>query len=111
VWVKDAFIGPRLRPAQAMGSKKRLVSLRSISTSRLTHLLSHVLLHRSRWSSRYTSRNRSSMSLCASNLCSNLSMPLSLNRSRLCSRHLSLSHQRRNRSRPLRLHLLSSRNR
>jgi len=103
VWVKYAFIGPILRPAQAMGSMKRLVSLRSISTSRLMHLLSRALLRRrSLWSSRYTSRNtnnrnRSSMSLCASNRCHNLS----LRHSRSSSRHLSLSRQRRNQ--PLRL--------
>jgi hypothetical protein len=87
---------------------KRLVSLRSISTSRLMHLLSRALLRRrSLWSSRYTSRdpnnrnrNRSSMSLCASNRCHN-SMSLSLHHSRSSSRHLSLSRQRRNQ--PLRL--------
>jgi len=90
-----------------MGSMKRLVSLRSISTSRLMHLLSRALLRRrSLWSSRYTSRNtnnrnRSSMSLCASNRCHNLSMSLSLRHSRSSSRHLSLSRQRRNQ--PLRL--------
>lgn len=107
--MKYVFIGPILRPAQAMGSKKRLVSLRSISTSRLTHLLSRVpLRRRSLWLSRYTSRNRSSMSLCASNRRHNPSMLLSLNRSRSCSsRHLSLSRQRRNR--PLRLLLSQSR--
>lgn len=107
--MKYAFIGPILRPAQAMGSMKRLVSLRSISTSRLMHLLSRALLRRrSLWSSRYTSRNtnnrnrnRSSMSLCASNRCHNLSMSLSLRHSRSSSRHLSLSRQRRNQ--PLRL--------
>lgn len=103
--MKYAFIGPILRPAQAMGSMKRLVSLRSISTSRLMHLLSRALLRRrSLWSSRYTSRNpnnRNRMSLCASNRCHNLSMSLSLHHSRSSSRHLSLSRQRRNR--PLRL--------
>ena len=68
VWVKYAFIGPILRPAQAMGSMKRLVSLRSISTSRLTrpHSLARQPLRRSRrvnllrLSRRFISLSRSS---------------------------------------------------
>ena len=123
--MKYAFIGPILRPAQAMGSMKRLVSLRSISTSRLTPLHSHVPLRRSPWPNRYASRSRSSMNLCdsspcrrsmnlcVSSRCRSRNMPLSLNHSRShnlsYSRRHSLLHQRRNP--PLRQHRFQSRSR
>jgi hypothetical protein len=57
-WVKFVFIGSILRPAQAMGSMKRLV-LRSTSINRRMLLHSRASQRRSLWKSRCASRRNS----------------------------------------------------
>lgn len=57
-WVKFVFIGSILRPAQAMGSMKRLV-LRSTSINRRMLLHSRASQRRSLWKNRCASRRNS----------------------------------------------------
>lgn len=57
-WVKFVFIGSILRPAQAMGSMKRLV-LRSTSINRRMLLHSRASQRRSQWKSLCASRRNS----------------------------------------------------